>query len=64
MGDFIALSYKPTDIVGDIDRTSDTNPTGKDIIWPAIDDFEKALEIFLLTHLLYFLKLVGVLLNL
>ena len=46
MGDFIALSYKPTDVIGDISRTSDNIPTGRDIIWPAIDDFEKALEIF------------------
>jgi hypothetical protein len=36
MGDFIALSYKPTDVLGDINRT----PEG------AINDFEKALEIF------------------
>ena len=36
MGDFIALSYKPTDIVGDIDRTPEE----------AIVDLEKSLEIF------------------
>jgi len=36
MGDFIALSYKPTDIVGDIDRTPQE----------AIDDLKQALEIF------------------
>jgi len=36
MGDFIALSYKPTDIVGDIDRTPQE----------AIADLEKSLEIF------------------
>ena len=36
MGDFIALSYKPTDIVGDIDRTPEE----------AIADLEKSLEIF------------------
>ena len=54
MGDFIAFSYKPTDIVGDIARTSDSIPTGKDIIWPAIDDFEKAFEIFPNTNLAFF----------
>ena len=54
MGDFIALSYKPTDIVGDISRTSDNTPTGKDIIWPAIDDMEKALEIFPNTPIAFF----------
>ena len=36
MGDFIALSYKPTDVIGDINRTPEK----------AIDEFEKALEIF------------------
>jgi hypothetical protein len=36
MGDFIALSYKPTDVIGDINRTPRE----------AIEDFEKALEIF------------------
>ena len=36
MGDFIALSYKPTDIIGDIDRTPQE----------AIADLEKSLEIF------------------
>ena len=36
MGDFIALSYKPTDILGDINRTPQE----------AIDEFKKALEIF------------------
>tara|TARA_B100000029_G_scaffold175446_1_gene172720 strand:+ start:488 stop:1609 length:1122 start_codon:yes stop_codon:yes gene_type:complete len=36
MGDFIALSYKPTNVVGDIDRTPRE----------AIQDFEKAIEIF------------------
>ena len=36
MGDFIALSYKPTDVLGDINRTPRE----------AITDFEKALEIF------------------
>ena len=36
MGDFIALSYKPTDILGDINRTPQE----------AIEEFEKALEIF------------------
>ncbi len=54
MGDFIALSYKPTDIVGDIARTSDNIPTGKDTIWPAIDDFEKAIEIFPNTPIAFF----------
>ena len=36
MGDFIALSYKPTDVVGDITRTPQE----------AIAELEKALEIF------------------
>ena len=36
MGDFIALSYKPTDTVGDIDRTPED----------AINDLKKSLEIF------------------
>ncbi len=36
MGDFIALSYKPTDIVGDIDRTPKE----------ALEDFKKALDLF------------------
>ena len=36
MGDFIALSYKPTDILGDINKTPQE----------AIEDLEKALEIF------------------
>ena len=46
MGDFIALSYKPTNIVGDIARTSDYATTGKDSIWPAMDDFQSAIDIF------------------
>ena len=46
MGDFIAFSYKPTNIVGDIARTPDNIPTERDIIWPAINDLEKAIEIF------------------
>ena len=36
MGDFIALSYKPTDTVGDINRTPEE----------AIDDLKKSIEIF------------------
>ena len=44
MGDFIALSYKPTDIVGDIDRTPQQ----------AINDIEKALEIFPSQKLAFF----------
>ncbi len=36
MGDFIALSYKPTDVVGDINRTPQE----------ALDDLNKALKIF------------------
>jgi len=36
MGDFIALSYKPTDILGDINKTPQE----------AIEDLEKTLEIF------------------
>ena len=44
MGDFIALSYKPTDVVGDIDRTPSE----------AIKDFEKALEIFPSQKLAFF----------
>ena len=46
MGDFIAFSYKPTNIVGDIARTPDAIPTGKDSIWPAMDDLEKSIEMF------------------
>ena len=44
MGDFIALSYKPTDVIGDIDRTP----------LEAITDFEKALEIFPSQKLAFF----------
>ena len=44
MGDFIALSYKPTDVLGDIDRTP----------LEAIADFEKALEIFPAQKLAFF----------
>tara|TARA_B100001540_G_scaffold315717_1_gene343676 strand:- start:693 stop:1808 length:1116 start_codon:yes stop_codon:yes gene_type:complete len=44
MGDFIALSYKPTDPVGDINRTP------KD----AMDDFQQALEIFPSHNLAFF----------
>ena len=44
MGDFIALSYKPTDVVGDIDRTT------KD----ATDDLNKTLEIFPSQKLAFF----------
>jgi hypothetical protein len=44
MGDFIALSYKPTDTVGDIDRTPQE----------AMNDFEKSLEIFPSQKLAFF----------
>ena len=44
MGDFIALSYKPTDTVGDIDRTPQQ----------AIEDIEKTLEIFPSQKLAFF----------
>ncbi len=44
MGDFIALSYKPTDTIGDIDRTPQQ----------AIDDLEQALEIFPSYNLAFF----------
>ena len=44
MGDFIALSYKPTDVIGDIDRTPQE----------AITDFEKALETFPSQKLAFF----------
>ena len=44
MGDFIALSYKPTDTVGDIDRTPQE----------AIDDLKQALEIFPSKKLAFF----------
>ena len=44
MGDFIALSYKPTDVLGDINRTPEE----------AINDFEKALEIFSSHKLAFF----------
>ena len=54
MGDFIAFSYKPTNTLGDISRTSDITPTGKDLIWPAIDDFEKAIQMFPNTPIAFF----------
>lgn len=44
MGDFIALSYKPTDTIGDINRTP----------LEAIKDFEKTLEIFPSQKLAFF----------
>ena len=44
MGDFIALSYKPTNTVGDIDRTSQE----------AINDLKKTLEIFSSYKLAFF----------
>jgi len=44
MGDFIALSYKPTDVIGDINRTPQE----------AIEDLEKALEIFPSQKLAFF----------
>ena len=44
MGDFIAFSYKPTDIVGDIDRTPEE----------AIDDFRRTLEMFPSQKLAFF----------
>ena len=44
MGDFIALSYKPVDIVGDIIKTPQE----------AISDFEKTLEIFPSQKLAFF----------
>ena len=54
MGDFIALSYKPTNVVGDIVRTSDNVSIGSDTAWPAIDDFEKAIEIFPNSQIAFF----------
>ncbi len=44
MGDFIALSYKPTDTVGDIDRTPQE----------AMNDFQQALEIFSSHNIAFF----------
>jgi hypothetical protein len=44
MGDFIALSYKPTDSVGDIDRTPQE----------AMNDIKKTLEIFPSQKLAFF----------
>jgi len=44
MGDFIALSYKPTDVIGDINRTPQES----------INEFEKALEIFPSQKLAFF----------
>ncbi len=44
MGDFIALSYKPTDVVGDIDRTPEE----------ALDDLKRTLEIFPSKKLAFF----------
>ena len=49
MGDFIALSYKPIDTIGDINRTPQE----------AIDNLKQSIEIFP-SHQLAFLKLVGV----
>ena len=54
MGDFVAFSYKPTDIIGDIARTPDKTPSGKQSIWPAIDDFEKTLDMFTETKIAFF----------
>ena len=44
MGDFIALSYKPTDVLGDITRTPDES----------INEFKKAFEIFPSQKLAFF----------
>tara|TARA_Y100000590_G_scaffold186212_1_gene212205 strand:- start:690 stop:1814 length:1125 start_codon:yes stop_codon:yes gene_type:complete len=44
MGDFIGISYKPTDTVGDINRTPQE----------ALDDFNKALDIFSPYNLAFF----------
>ena len=44
MGDFIALSYKPTDAIGDINRTPKE----------AIDNLKKAIEIFPSNQLAFF----------
>ena len=44
MGDFIALSYKPTDVVGDIDRTPQE----------ALANLEQSLEIFPSQQLAFF----------
>ncbi|NMI84105.1 MAG: hypothetical protein EX286_05730 [Candidatus Nitrosopelagicus brevis] len=44
MGDFIALSYKPTDVVGDIDRTPQE----------ALTNLEQSLEIFPSQQLAFF----------
>ena len=44
MGDFIALSYKPTDTVGDINRTPEE----------AIDDLKQSIEIFPSHQLAFF----------
>ena len=44
MGDFIALSYKPTDTVGDIDRTPQE----------AMNDIQQALEIFSSHNIAFF----------
>ena len=46
MGDFIALSYKPTNVVGDIARTPNDIPTERDVIWPSIDDLQKSTKMF------------------
>ena len=46
MGDFIAFSYKPTNILGDIKRTSDNQSEISDTVWPAIDDLEESLTYF------------------
>ena len=54
MGDFVAFSYKPTDILGDITRTSTYSETKTDLSWPAIDDLEKAIELYPDTNIAFF----------
>ena len=54
MGDFVAFSYKPTDILGDITRTSTYSETKTDLNWPAIDDLQKAIELYPDTNIAFF----------
>ena len=54
MGDFVAFSYKPTDILGDITRTT-TNPDIKsDLSWHVIEDLQKAIELYPNTNIAFF----------
>ncbi len=53
MGDFVAFSYKPTDILGDIARTPVNDGERTDLIWPAMDDLKDAIEIYPNTNIAF-----------